>query len=147
MVRDGTLTWVPHKGRNKEDAVEVSIPVISELRAVIEATPVAGTTTFLVTQYGRGFTADGFGNKAEWRKEAELPGFNSHGVRKAAATRMADRGASAHTLMAGFGWLDIKQAELYTRDVERKRLAREHAHLLGTNQDEESPRWGPQYPR
>ena len=35
--------------------------------------------------------------------------------------------------MAMFGWLDIKQAELYTRAAERKGLARENMHLLGTN--------------
>ncbi|HJZ32063.1 MAG TPA: hypothetical protein VKF35_13190 [Hyphomicrobiaceae bacterium] len=40
--------------------------------------------------------------------------------------------------MATFGWLDIKQAERYTREAERKRLTRENAHLLGTNQDETS---------
>jgi hypothetical protein len=43
--------------------VEVSIPIIPDLRAILEATPVFGTTTWLVTQYGRAFTAEGFGNK------------------------------------------------------------------------------------
>jgi hypothetical protein len=38
---------------------------------------------FVVTQYGRPFTAAGFGNNmAEWCKEAGLAGLNSHGVRK-----------------------------------------------------------------
>jgi integrase len=140
MVRDGILTWLPHKGRNLEEPVEVSIPIIPELRAAIDdATPLVGTTTYLVTQYGRAFTAEGFGNKmADWCGEAGIEGKNSHGVRKAAATRMAERGASTHTLMALFGWLDIKQAELYTREAERKRLAREHAHLLGTNGNRKS---------
>jgi hypothetical protein len=59
---------------------------------------------------------------------------------------MAQRGATTHTLMATFGWLDIKQAELYARDIERKRLAREHAHLLGTNQGEASLTMGSQVP-
>lgn len=49
---------------------------------------------------------------------------------------MADRGANAHALMATFGRLDIKQAELYTRQAERKRLASENAHLLGTDSEE-----------
>jgi len=49
---------------------------------------------------------------------------------------MADRGANTHALMATFGWLDIKQAELYTRQAGRRRLAGENAHLLGTNADE-----------
>jgi integrase len=122
MVRDGILNWVQHKGRNKEP-VEVTIPMLPKLRSIIEATPIVGTATFLVTQYGRQFTAEGFGNKmADWCKEAGLPGLNSHSVRKAAATRMADRGAGANALMAWFGWLDIKQAELYTREAERKHL-------------------------
>ena len=37
--------------------------------------------------------------------------------------------ANAHALMATFDWLDIKQAELYTRQAEHKRLASENAHL------------------
>ena len=77
-------------------------------------------------------------------QESGLTGLNSHGVRKAAATRMADRGANAHALMATFGGLDIKQAELYRRQAERKRLASENAHLLGTDSDEIFPTLGPQ---
>jgi integrase len=143
MVRDGVLNWVQHKGRNNQP-IEVTIPLLPDLRNIIEATPVVGTTTFLVTQYGRPFTPEGFGNRmAEWCKEAGLPGLNSHGVRKAAA----DGGASAHRLMAWFGWLDIKQTELYTRDAERKFLARENAHLLGTNRVNKIPHLGtPQHP-
>jgi hypothetical protein len=57
---------------------------------------------------------------------------------------MADRGANAHALMATFDWLDIKQAELYTRQAERRWLASDNAHLLGTNSDEIFPTLGPQ---
>lgn len=48
---------------------------------------------------------------------------SAHGRRKAAATRAADNGATAHALMAIFGWIDIKEAEIYTRAADRKRLA------------------------
>jgi hypothetical protein len=34
-VHDGSLSWVPYKGRNKEP-VEISIPILPELRSVIE---------------------------------------------------------------------------------------------------------------
>lgn len=51
---------------------------------------------------------------------------------------MAEPDASTHTLMAGFGWLSIAQAELYTREAERKRLSIEHSHPLGTKVDEKS---------
>ena len=82
----------------------------------------------------RAFSAEGFGNKmADWCREAGILGKNSHGVRKAAATRAAERGATTHEMMALFGWLDIKQAELYTRAANRRRLAGNSAHLLGTN--------------
>jgi hypothetical protein len=37
---------------------------------------------------------------------------------------MAEGGATAHELMAFFGWASIKEAERYTRKVDRERLAR-----------------------
>jgi integrase len=132
MVCDGELMWLPYKGRNREGAVEVSIPIIDELRTVIDATPVVGTTTWLVTQHGRPFTAVGFGNKmADWCRQAGIEGKNSHGVRKAAATRAAENNATTHALMAMFGWLDIKQAELYTRSAQRPKIG----------EGERSPAW------
>jgi hypothetical protein len=44
-------------------------------------------------------------------------------LRKAAATRAADNGAIAQELMAIFGWIDIKEAEIYPRAADRNRLA------------------------
>ena len=35
----------------------------------------------------------------------------------------AENGATAHELMAIFGWLALKEAERYTRAAERKKLA------------------------
>ena len=111
MVRDGCLTWVPRKGRNREEPMEHSLPIIADLKAVMDATPVVGTVTWLVTHYGKPFSPEGFGNKMkDWCREAGIADKNSHGVRKAAAKRMAERGASTHALMACFYWLDIKQA-------------------------------------
>ena len=51
-----------------------------------------------------------------------MPG-SAHGVRKIAATRAADAGATEAELMAIFGWTDPKMAALYTRTANRKRLA------------------------
>ena len=34
---------------------------------------------------------------------------SAHGLRKAAAIRAADNGATAHELMATFGWIDIRK--------------------------------------
>ena len=128
-LRNGELSWVQHKGRQKKRTV-VTIPVLPELMKILEASP-TGDLTFLVTEFGRPYTAAGFANTfREWCKEAGLKDRSAHGVRKAAATYLADRGATAHQLMAIFGWSSIKQAEIYTREADRKRLARESRHLL-----------------
>jgi integrase len=86
---------------------------------------------FLVTAYGRTFTANGFGN---WfRDRCDEVGLNhctAHGLRKAGATIAAENGATTHQLMAIFGWTTVKQAEHYTKKASRKRLAGDAMHLL-----------------
>ena len=54
----------------------------------------------------------------------------AHGLRKAAATVAAENGATAHQLMAIFGWLSLKEAERHTRGAERKKLAERGMGLL-----------------
>jgi hypothetical protein len=49
--------------------------------------------------------------------------------------------------MAIFGWRTIKQAEVYTRAAERKRLAGAAMHLLGTDGGQESLTFNHQPPR
>ena len=64
--------------------LSASISGTSGLCDIIDATPTVDTDTFLVTQYGKSFTAPGFGNKmAEWCKEAGL----SASTRTASARR------------------------------------------------------------
>ncbi|MEM1102375.1 MAG: tyrosine-type recombinase/integrase, partial [Pseudomonadota bacterium] len=55
--------------------------------------------------------------------KAGLPECASHGLRKCAAVRMAEAGATTAELMAVFGWSSASQAELYTKAAERARLA------------------------
>jgi integrase len=125
-VRDGWIKFSQHKTR-----VSVELPMLSALQEVIEATPVIGATTYLVTQYGKPFTAAGFGNWFRDRcNEAGLPQCAAHGVRKASAARAAENGATVHQLMSMFGWLTMHEAQRYTRAAERKRLARDAATLL-----------------
>jgi integrase len=57
------------------------------------------------------------------RVAAGILNKSAHGLRKAAATRAAENGATVQELMAIFGWIDIKEAEIYTRAADRKRLA------------------------
>ena len=139
-TRDGPrLVWRQHKGRNKSP-VTCDVPILPVLQAIIVATPTTGALTFLQTSQGRPFTANGFGAWFRDRcDEAGVHGLSAHGLRKAAAARSAQNGASTHTLMAIFGWLTIQQAERYTRTAERRHLATAGMHTLGTSGDQNIP--------
>ena len=52
-------------------------------------------------------------------------GMASHGLRKVAASRAAEAGATDSELNAMFGWTEgSKEAALYTRKASRAKLAR-----------------------
>jgi Site-specific recombinase XerD len=112
------------------ELIEVTIPLLPVLEATLAAGP-CGDLTFIVGAKGKSFTKESFGNA--FSSAARMAGVkkSAHGVRKIAATTMADNGATAHQLMAIFGWKTIQMAELYTREANRRRLGRESAHMLG----------------
>jgi hypothetical protein len=51
-------------------------------------------------------------------------------LRKAGATIAAENGATAHQLMAIFGWDTLKHAEVHTKAANQKRLAENSMHLI-----------------
>lgn len=121
-VRDGKLRYVPRKTRHKR-AKALVIPVLPALAEIIAESP-CGDLTFLVTEYGRPFTSAGFGGKfRDWCDQAGLPQCTAHGLRKAGATILAEHGATAHQLMAIFGWSTITQATTYTAAADQEKLA------------------------
>ncbi|HSH41631.1 MAG TPA: tyrosine-type recombinase/integrase [Arenicellales bacterium] len=129
MARDGWLHFTEGKGRDRQPKHR-AIPILPELQAVIDATP-SGHMTYLVTEFGKPFTAAGFGNKfRDWCNAAGLPHCSAHGLRKAGATIAADNGATEHQLMAIYGWNSPKQAALYTRRANRRKLAGDAMHLI-----------------
>lgn len=99
-------------------------------RRILDATP-SGHLTYLVTEWGKPFTAPGFGNKfRDWCNEAGLPDCSAHGIGKHAAVTAAENGATEHQLMAMFAWDSPKQAAVYTRKANRTKLAKGAMHLL-----------------
>ena len=132
-VRNGWLKFTQYKNRNRHP-VTTEIPILPPLQQVIDASP-TGDLTFLVTaQARRPFTAAGFGNWFRDRcNEAGMPHCSAHGLRKAGATIAAENGATVHELMSVFGWLTMKEAERYTRSVERRKLAEAATPLLLAN--------------
>ena len=57
-------------------------------------------------------------------------GLGAHGVRKIAATRAANAGATVAELEAIFGWQGGAMASHYTRAADRRRLATKAMHKL-----------------
>jgi integrase len=129
MARDGWLQWAETKGRGRV-VKERAVPILPELQTVIDASP-TGDLIYLVTAFGKPFTAAGFGNKMrDWCDQAGLPNCSAHGLRKAGATIAAENGATEHQLMAIYGWESPKQAALYTKKANRKRLAGDAMPLI-----------------
>ncbi|MGH6662102.1 MAG: tyrosine-type recombinase/integrase [Rhodospirillales bacterium] len=117
----GWLCFTETKGRNRHPKPR-EIPILPELRAVLDATP-SGHLTYLVTQFGKPFTANGFGNWFRKRcDEAGLPLVSAHTLRKAAATIAAENGANEYQLMVIFEWMTPKEAARYVRKANRKKL-------------------------
>jgi integrase len=117
-IRDGAL-----QVRQLKTGAELSIPVHPELDAIIAETP-TNHLTFLTTQFGQPFTAAGFGN---WFREqcdlADLPDCSAHGLRKAAARRLAEAGCTAHEISAITGHASLRELARYTKAVDQKKLA------------------------
>jgi integrase len=66
----------------------------------------------------------GFGNKMRvWCDAAGLPQCSAHGLRKAAATRLAESGATTQEIMAVTGHQSLHQVEVYTRAAARPGMA------------------------
>jgi len=123
MIKEETLSFVEMKGQTILKKSRI-LPILPELRDVINSTP-SIQMVFLVTEFGKPFTANGFGNWFRKRcNEAGLIHCSAHGLRKAGATIAAENGATEHELMAIFGWESPKQAANYTKKANRTKLAR-----------------------
>jgi len=118
--------------RQQKTGVVVEVPVLPELQSELDFLP-TGQLTFLVTEQGKSFTAAGFGNWFRDRcTEAALPaGYNTHGLRKAGATRLAEHGCTDHEIMSWGGWKSLSEVQRYTRAANRRKLARAAVLKLG----------------
>jgi integrase len=123
---DGDLLIIDQGKTEGGEEAHLEIPVHPKLRAIIDATPMLGVRTFLVTHFGKPYTAPGFGN---WFRElcdaAGCDGVSAHGLRKATARRLAEIGCSALQIAAITGHATLKEVQRYTNAADRKRMARE----------------------
>ena len=98
------------------EEAHLEIPVHPKLREIIDATPTVGVKTFLVTHFGKPYTAPGFGN---WFRElcdaAGCPDVSAHGLRKATARRLAEIGCSANQIAAILGHASLAKCSATRR--------------------------------
>jgi integrase len=116
----------------KKTGTHLTIPLHPKLKAELANSP-ADNLTFLMTAQRRPFTAVGFSNWfTECARDAGLPHNSSpHGLRKAAARRLAEAGCSGLQIAAITGHTSLKEVERYTRSAEQKRLAEAAIRALG----------------
>ena len=111
--------------RQQKTDARLKIPVHPTLRLIIDATPLENLT-FLVTAYGKPFTAAGFGNWFRERcDEAGLPQCAAHGLRKAASRRLAESGCTNQQIKAITGHKTDAEVARYTAAANQVRLAEE----------------------
>jgi integrase len=128
-VRNGVATLKTEKGFE----VTVTLPILPILQTTLDAGP-CGDMTFIVGAEGNPLTKESFGNA--FRKACRAAGVpgSAHGIRKLAATRAAENGATEAELNAIFGWRGSTMARHYTREANTARLAIEAMHKLANAQ-------------
>lgn len=117
-VKSGKLTFVQQK-----TGAELVIPIHWELARAIAAAG-GGHLNFLVTEFGKPFTAAGFGNWFRDRcDEAGLPQCSAHGLRKAFTRRVVHAGLTTAQGKALTGHVTDAEFNRYARSANQEELA------------------------
>ncbi|HEY2145791.1 MAG TPA: tyrosine-type recombinase/integrase, partial [Steroidobacteraceae bacterium] len=110
--------------RQEKTDTALLIPMHPQLVTVLASVP-RSNLTFLMTEHGAPFTPNGFGNW--WRDRCDDAGLHHcsyHGLRKAAATRLANAGCSVDQVKAITGHRSLAEVARYTKAADQRRLAR-----------------------
>lgn len=117
--RRGTHLHLSHK----KNTSETTIRIMPQLQEAIDACP-SGHMPYLVTSFGKPFTAAGFGN---WFREAcdaaGLPNCTAHGLRKAMARRLAESNVTNQQGKAVTGQKTDRMFDYYAEQANRRDLA------------------------
>lgn len=117
--RRGAHLYLSHK----KNSSETTIRIMPQLEEAIEACP-SGHMPYLVTSFGKPFTAAGFGNWfREACNEAGLPHCSAHGLRKAMARRLAESNATNQQGRAVTGQKTDRMFTYYAEQANRRDLA------------------------
>lgn len=135
-VRNGAIVLDTQK-----TGTRVFIRMLPQLERSLKAGP-TGDLAFIATRGGKPFVKEAFGTFFAEACRAAGVRKSAHGLRKYAATALAEAGATVAELEAVFGWEGGRMASLYTRSVDRERLAT--SAMAKISIPEPSGRFGPQ---
>jgi len=118
-VDNGSIRFVQGK-----TGVKLSVQLHPDLSAALTSWPRRGER-ILVTTFGNPFTSNGFGNfMADKIALAGLPSrCVTHGLRKAAARRLAEAGCTANEIAAITGHKTLEEVSRYTKAADQVHLA------------------------
>jgi integrase len=128
-VRNGVATI---KTEKSGFTLEVTLPILPVLAETLKAGP-CGELTFILGATGKPLEKRAFGKQFRIACRSAGVRRSAHGLRKIAATRAANAGATVAQLEAIFGWTGGRMASLYTRSADRRRLAIEAMHTLAND--------------
>ena len=115
----------------------VFTPTHQKLRTAIDAAP-SRHLIYCATSHGTRFqSSKGFSQWfVEHKDKAGLPKQCApHGLRKAAAKRLAEAGVGEFTLMSIMRWDNPNQARAYIERVNRAKMAQKGMEMLSTEQN------------
>ena len=117
--------------KQQKTGAELQIPISAELRVILENAPVQALS-FLRTERGTPYKPGEF---SEWfRRQCDAAGLPKrcvpHGLRHAAATRLAEAGASPHQIAAITGHKSLTEVSRYTKTADQIRMAKEASELI-----------------
>lgn len=125
------MTWAAYDGatikvRQQKTGAELVIPAHPDLRAELDVWRRSATAvTILTNTRGHPWTAQHLSYQlpSSLRALGLASDLTVHGLRKLAATQLADAGCSAHEIAAITGHRTLGMVALYTRGADQARLA------------------------
>lgn len=132
------MPWSAYDGRKirvmqektKRHAKSHTLVIVApdELRAELDQWKITATAdTILTTKFGRAWQLGSNLSKQLQDHLSRIEGFpdhrNIHGLRKLAATRLAEAGCNLHEIAAITGHQSLDMIQLYTRSVDQERAA------------------------
>jgi integrase len=124
------MTWGQYDGstirlRQGKTGALMALPVHPNLQAELESWKEGRkAVTILTAPRGQPWTAPHLSREMKRELEAiGLRGLNVHGLRKAAARRLAEAGCSAHEIAAVTGHRTLAMVQLYTAAADQERMA------------------------